>query len=280
MDTVISLYNSAVNFLSDYDIENPKRDIEIIIKHLINTKSLVTILDPYMSVDKYDVEMFWEMIKQRAANVPVSHIIGKSEFWSTEFIVNSNVLDPRPDSETIISSVLTMYPCRNRRLVIGDFGTGSGCLLAVLLLKYRNAIGIAIEKSVKAYRVAYQNFKNHKLSSRVKVRLSSWDNCYDVFDLIVSNPPYIKRSKIAKLQPEVRLYEPMIALDGGPVGLEIYSQIFFVIKRCLKKNGVAILEIGEDQRQIHRMVHKYGLKFCDYRNDLSGRLRCIVVKQV
>ena len=280
MDTVISLFNSAVDFLSSYNIDNPKHDVEVIIKHLVNTENLVTILDPYMPVSKCNVEIFWKMIRQRSANVPVSHIIGKREFWSTDFIVNSSVLDPRPDSETIISSVFAMYPCGNHRLVIGDFGTGSGCLLTILLLRYRNAVGVAIEKSVKAYRVACQNFKKHRLYNRVKMRLSSWNTCYDMFDLIVSNPPYIKRSKIAKLQPEIRLYEPIMALDGGPVGLEIYSQVFVVIKRCLKQNGVAVLEIGEDQHQIHRVVHKYGLKFCTYYSDLSGRPRCIVVKQV
>ncbi|KJV63431.1 MULTISPECIES: peptide chain release factor N(5)-glutamine methyltransferase [Ehrlichia] len=279
MNTVISLFNSAVDFLSSCNIDNPKRDVEIIIKHLVNTEDLVTILDPYMPVSKCDVEVFWKMIRQRSANVPISHIIGKREFWSTDFIVNSSVLDPRPDSETIISSVFAMYPCKNHRLVIGDFGTGSGCLLTILLLRYRNAVGIAIEKSVKAYRVAYQNFKKHRLYNRIKMRLSSWNTCYDMFDLIVSNPPYIRRSKIAKLQPEVRLYEPIMALDGGSIGLEIYSQIFVVIKRCLKQNGVAVLEIGEDQHQIHRVVHKYGLKFCTYHSDLSKRLRCIVVKQ-
>lgn len=280
MDTVISLFNRAVDFLSTYNIDNPKRDVEIIIKHLINTENLVTILDPHMPINKCDVEVFWKMVKQRSTNIPISHIIGKREFWSTDFIVNSDVLDPRPDSETIISSVFAMYPCKNRRLIIGDFGTGSGCLLSILLLRYRNAVGIAIEKSVKAYRVAYQNFKNHGLYSRIKMRLSSWNTCYDTFDLIVSNPPYIRRSKITTLQPEVKLHEPMVALDGGPIGLEIYSQIFVIIKRCLKQNGVAILEIGEDQHQIHRIVHRYGLKFCTYHNDLSGKLRCIVVKQV
>ncbi|WDM85478.1 peptide chain release factor N(5)-glutamine methyltransferase [Ehrlichia sp. JZT12] len=279
MDNIISLFNKAVNFLSLYNIDNPKRDVEIIIGHLFN-KNLVTLVDPYMSVSKTNIEIFWTMVKQRAINVPVSHIISRREFWSTDFIVNSSVLDPRSDSETIISTVFTMYPCTNRRLVIGDLGTGSGCLLTILLLKYRNAIGIAVEKSVKAYRVACQNFKNHGIYNRIKMKLSSWDNCYEMFDLIVSNPPYIRRSKIAKLQPEVRMYEPLVALDGGPVGVENYMQIFVVIKRCLKKGGMAVLEIGEDQNQVHTIVSRYGLKFHSYHNDLSGRRRCIVVKQV
>ncbi|QGR03808.1 peptide chain release factor N(5)-glutamine methyltransferase [Ehrlichia ruminantium] len=279
MNTIISLFNSAVDFLTNHSIKDPKRDVEVIIQHLMNTDSLVTVLDPYISVSETDTEIFWSMIKKRASNVPVSHIVGKREFWSTDFIVNPHVLDPRPDSESIISYVLAMYPCRNRRLIIGDFGTGSGCLLTVLLSYYRFAVGVAIEKSVKAYRVAYQNFKNHKVYNRIDMRLSSWNTCYQMFDLIVSNPPYIRRSKIVTLQPEVKLYEPYIALDGGPIGLETYFSIFVVIKRCLKKNGIAILEIGEDQTKIHSIVYKYGLKFHSYCYDLSGRKRCIVVTQ-
>ena len=279
MDTIISLFNQGVDFLSLYNVDNPRRDVEVIIGHLVN-KELVTLIDPYMSVSKTDVDLFWEMINQRAANVPVSHIIGKREFWSTDFIVNSSVLDPRSDSETIISTVFTMYPCANRRLVIGDFGTGSGCLLTVLLLKYKRAVGIAVEKSVKAYRIAYRNFKNHGIYNRVKMKLCSWNNCHEMFDLIVSNPPYIRRNNISKLQSEVRLHEPLIALDGGAIGIENYLQIFVVIKRCLRKGGIAVLEIGEDQNQIHRMIPKYGLKFESYNNDLSGRKRCIIVRQI
>ena len=280
MNSIISLFKGAVDFLANHNVDNPKRDVEIMIKYLMNASDLVTVMDPYISVNETDAEIFWDMVKKRALNVPMSHIVGKREFWSMDFIVNSHVLDPRPDSESIISSVLTMYPCRNRRLVIGDFGTGSGCLLTILLSHYKLAVGIAVEKSVKAYRVAYQNFKNHKVYNRIKMRLSSWDTCDGRFDLIVSNPPYVRRNKIVTLQPEVKLYEPHSALDAGPVGLETYFSIFIVIKRCLKKSGIAILEIGEDQHQIHSIVCKYGLKFHSYYYDLSGRKRCIIVRQI
>ncbi|CAI28306.1 peptide chain release factor N(5)-glutamine methyltransferase [Ehrlichia ruminantium] len=280
MNTIASLFNNAVDFLNNHNIDNPKRDVEVIIRHLMNVDGLIVVKDPYISLNKTDTEIFWDMVKKRALNVPISHIIGKREFWSMDFIVNSHVLDPRPDSESIISAVFTMYPCKNRRLVIGDFGTGTGCLLTVLLSYYKLAVGIAVEKNVKAYRVAYQNFKNHKVYNRIKMRLSSWNTCYEMCDLIVSNPPYIRRNKIMTLQPEVKLYEPYVALDGGPVGLENYFSIFVVIKRCLKKNGVAVLEIGEDQLQIHHIVCKYGLKFHSYCYDLSGKKRCIIIKQV
>jgi release factor glutamine methyltransferase len=178
-----------------------------------------------------------EINKKRAERYPISQIIGNREFWSKNFIVNQHVLDPRPDSETLISTVLKYYPNKKQRLKIADFGTGTGCLLISVLSEYKYAVGIGFEKSLEAYKVAYQNTKKHNLLSRAKIFPSSWTECRGSFDLIISNPPYIKRSKLKDLQAEVQK-EPRITLDGGIDGLNCYLSIFSILRRCLKKMGL------------------------------------------
>ncbi|EAL58868.1 modification methylase, HemK family, partial [Wolbachia endosymbiont of Drosophila ananassae] len=222
--------------------------------------------------------LFWKLTKKRAERYPISQIIGNREFWSKNFIVNQHVLDPRPDSETLISTVLKYYPNKKQRLKIADFGTGTGCLLISVLSEYKYAVGVGFEKSLEAYKVAYQNTKKHDLLSRAKIFPSSWIECSDLFDLIISNPPYIKRSKLKDLQAEVQK-EPKTALDGGIDGLNCYLSIFPILRRCLKKNGFAILEIGEDQSNIDKIIPSYELAFQEYVYDLAGMKRCIVVKQ-
>ncbi|KJV69472.1 peptide chain release factor N(5)-glutamine methyltransferase [Candidatus Neoehrlichia procyonis] len=277
MITISSLLREAVKILHNARIDNPQFDVEILMQYTLNIERATIIVNSNFPVCRSKLKVFWQAIEQRANRVPVSQIIGKREFWSKEFVVNANVLDPRPETETIISSTFEIYKTKNSRITIADLGTGTGCIMITLLSHYHNAVGVAFEKNVKTYRIAYENLKRHKVYSRTKLLLSSWIECEGEFDLIVSNPPYIKRSKISSLQPEVKLYEPFVALDGGPIGIENYIQIFQVIKRCLKHNGKAILEIGEDQVQIHRIVPNYGLIFCNYVYDLCGKKRCIIL---
>ncbi|QXK92846.1 peptide chain release factor N(5)-glutamine methyltransferase [Neoehrlichia mikurensis] len=277
MVTISSLLREAIKILCDANVDNPRFDAEVLMQYTLDIKLSTIIANPNLSVCCNKLGIFWQAIRQRANRVPVSQIIGKREFWDMEFMVNSNVLDPRPETETIISSVLKIYKNKNSRINIADLGAGTGCIIITLLSHYNNAVGVAFEKSVEAYRVAYKNLKYHKVYNRTRLFLSSWIKCKGVFDLIVSNPPYVKRSKIAALQPEVKLYEPFVALDGGSIGIENYIQIFQVIKRCLKKSGKAILEIGEDQSQIHKIVPNYKLIFCSYVYDLCGKKRCIIL---
>lgn len=223
-------------------------------------------------------QLFWKLTKKRAERYPISQIIGNREFWSKNFIVNQHVLDPRPDSETIILAVLKYYPNKEQKLKIADFGTGTGCLLISVLSEYEHAVGIGFEKSLEAYKVACQNVKKHNLPSRARILPNSWTKCRGLFDLIISNPPYIKSSKLKNLQAEVQK-EPKMALDGGIDGLSCYLSIFPILRKCFKKNGAAILEIGEDQNDIDKIIPSYGLSFQEYVYDLAGMKRCIIVKQ-
>ncbi|BAP00108.1 peptide chain release factor N(5)-glutamine methyltransferase [Wolbachia endosymbiont of Cimex lectularius] len=278
MKTISTLIQEGSELLLSHKVESPCLDCEIIMQHVLGVERPFIIMNYADQVPIEKEQLFWKLTKKRAERYPISQIIGNREFWSKNFIVNQHVLDPRPDSETIILAVLKYYPNRGQKLKIADFGTGTGCLLISVLSEYEHAVGIGFEKSLEAYKVACQNVKKHNLPSRARILPSSWTECRGLFDLIISNPPYIKSSKLENLQAEVQK-EPKMALDGGIDGLSCYLSIFPILKKCLKKNGFAILEIGEDQNDIDKIIPSYGLSFQEYVYDLAGMKRCIVVKQ-
>ncbi|MGL9718434.1 MAG: peptide chain release factor N(5)-glutamine methyltransferase [Wolbachia sp.] len=278
MKTISTLIQEGSKLLSSHKVESPYLDCEIIMQHVLGVERSSIIMNHADQVPIEKEQLFWQLTKKRAERYPISQIIGSREFWSKNFIVNRHVLDPRPDSETLILAVLKHYPNKKQKLKIADFGTGTGCLLISVLGEYEYAVGVGFEKSLKAYKVACQNVEKHNLLGRAKIFPNSWTECRDSFDLIISNPPYIKRSKLKDLQAEVQK-EPRMALDGGIDGLSCYLSIFPILRKCLKKNGFAILEIGEDQNDIDKIIPSYGLSFQEYVYDLVGMKRCIIVRQ-
>lgn len=279
METIGALIQKGSKFLSLSGIDTPYLDCEIIMQHVLEVERSFIIMNNTDPVLAHKESRFWQLIKKRAEKYPISHLTGKREFWNSDFIVSQDVLDPRPDSETIVSTVLKHYVNKKQRLKIADFGTGTACLLISILSEYQYAIGFGFEKSLKAYRIACKNIKKHNLLSKAKIFPRPWTECRGSFDLIISNPPYIRRDKLKTLQAEVQK-EPKIALDGGISGLNCYLSIFSMLKKCLKKNGLAVLEIGEDQNNTDRLLPSYGLAFQGYEYDLSGMKRCIIVKQI
>ncbi|APR98783.1 peptide chain release factor N(5)-glutamine methyltransferase [Wolbachia endosymbiont of Folsomia candida] len=278
MKTISALIQDGSKLLSSCGIDSPYMDSEIIMQHVLGVERSFIIINHANHVPIDKESLFWKLIKKRTEKYPISQIIGNREFWSGNFIVNQHVLDPRPDSETLISTVLKYYQNKEQKLKIADFGTGTGCLLISVLNEYKYAVGVGFEKSLEAYKVACQNIKKHDLLSRAKILPNSWTECIGLFDLIISNPPYIKTSKLKDLQAEVQK-EPRLALDGGVDGLSCYLSIFPILKKCLKKNGFAVLEIGEDQNDIDKIIPSFELAFQEYIYDLAGMKRCIVLKK-
>ncbi|MGL9732814.1 MAG: peptide chain release factor N(5)-glutamine methyltransferase [Wolbachia sp.] len=278
MKTISILIQEGSELLLFHKVESPYLDCEIIMQHVLGVERPFIIMNYADHVPIEKEQLFWKLIKKRTERYPISQIIGNREFWSKNFIINQHVLDPRSDSETIVLTVLKYYPNRRQKLKIADFGTGTGCLLISILSECEHAVGIGFEKSIEAYKIACQNVKKYNLLSRARILPSSWTKCRGLFDLIISNPPYIKSSKLKNLQAEVQK-EPKMALDGGIDGFSCYLSIFPILKKCLKKNGFAILEIGEDQNDIDKIIPSYGLSFQEYVYDFAGMKRCIVVKQ-
>lgn len=222
---------------------------------------------------------------RRAGREPVSRIIGMREFYGRPFAISPDVLDPRPDSETVITAVLQLVQEEGwgqRALRIVDVGTGSGCLLATLLLELPSATGTGIDISQPALDIAYRNWQALGVGGRAEsVLADGLDGCDGRYDILVSNPPYIPTGDIPGLEPEVRDFDPPLALDGGVDGLSFYRRILPEIRRVVP-GGWAVLEIGHDQAaKVTALAAKsaFGPGSPGIRifKDLAGRCRCVAV---
>jgi release factor glutamine methyltransferase len=191
---------------------------------------------------------FEALLLRRLRREPVSKILGRREFWGLDFRTSRDVLDPRADSEILVSAVLAAIPNRNVALRIVDFGTGSGCLLLSLLHELPSATGVGIDISAPALAVAKENADRFALSSRCLFRLGSWGKGIEgTFDILISNPPYIESGVVPALEPEVADYDPLLALDGGADGLDAYRALLPDMARLAAKNAFAALEVGMGQ---------------------------------
>lgn len=227
-----------------------------------------------------DATAFDAALARRCAREPMSHILGVREFWSLDFAVTPAVLDPRPDSETLIEATLAELADKSRAWRILDLGTGSGCLLLALLSELPHATGLGIDASPRALGVALANAARLGLAGRAQFAERDWRQGLEgSFDAIVANPPYIRSGEIDLLQPEVARYEPRAALDGGPDGLDAYRAILPALPRHLAEGGVAVLEFGMGQTAaVAEMAQNAGFSVT-IRRDLGGRERGLVLRQ-
>jgi len=222
-----------------------------------------------------------EKIDRRLKHEPVSKIIGQKGFWKSDFVTSQDVLDPRPDSETLIEAVLKSCPDINRSYRILDIGVGSGCLLFSLLDEYPNATGVGVDISEKALAISRQNKKDRKATLIQKdFYQTDWATDLGLFDIVISNPPYIPTKDIEKLEPDVRLYDPITALDGGRDGLNAYRALAKSIPALLNKNGLVFLEIGQGQeKDVTDIFLATGFTLCHTVSDFGGIVRVLVFQK-
>jgi len=199
------------------------------------------------------VETVRSLAARRVRREPMAYILGEREFWGLPFKVTPAVLVPRPDSETLIEAVLSLMPDRTRPWRILDLGVGSGCLLLTLLREYPAASGVGIDASADALAVAQENAERLGVASRARLMVDDWrqqswlEKLDGPFDLVVSNPPYIKSATIAGLMPEVSRFEPKLALDGGTDGLDAYRLLAAGSRKLVTSGGYFVVEVGEGQ---------------------------------
>ncbi len=219
------------------------------------------------------------MVERRRQRQPASQILGRREFWGLEFAVTREVLDPRPDSETVVAAALARIGDRAAPIRVVDFGTGTGCLLLALLSELPNAQGLGVDVSPASIRIAGANADRLALSDRARFALGDWgEDLSDGVDVILSNPPYIPRVELAQLQPEVVRWEPRLALDGGEDGLDAYRRLAPDIARLLAPDGFAVVEIGINQAEpVGAICVGSGLVVLGRERDLGGRDRCIIL---
>jgi release factor glutamine methyltransferase len=269
----------AVMALQHARIETASLDARLLLQHVLGISREQLLLNHGLSLTPQQGAHYQALTAKRCRRQPVAQLIGRREFWGMDFKVTPDTLDPRPDSETLIEAVLERLPERNRALTLLDLGTGSGCLLLALLGELPQAQGLGVDISEAALTVAKDNAAGLGLARRAQFKRSRWGDAVEgVFDVIVSNPPYIPTGAIAGLAPEVAIYEPKLALDGGADGLNCYRDILGQLKSLLAEDGVAALEIGRGQeKEVEMLARVEGLCVAGVKNDMAGITRCVVI---
>ncbi|MFI4983957.1 MAG: peptide chain release factor N(5)-glutamine methyltransferase [Rickettsiales bacterium] len=264
---MISL-TQAITKLKAAGIATAQLDAEILLAHTLNCTRADLILKTIPKIP----DEFLELIERRCAHEPLAYIVGKKEFWEFEFIVNNNVLIPRPDTETLIEQILLKFPDKSAPLRFLDLGTGSGCIILTLLSIFKNASGVAVDISDGALLVAKQNAKNLGIE-RAEFINSDWygNIAQQRFDAILANPPYIEPDEEVAL--EVKKYEPQNALYGG---VAPYKIIAANAARYLAPNGIIAVEIGYGQgEQVAHIFSQHGFSQKVVK-DLAGKDRIII----
>jgi release factor glutamine methyltransferase len=233
--------------------------------------------DPRRPLSPEQSERLERFLARRERREPVSHILGRKGFWSIMLQVGPQVLTPRPETELIVSAALDAF-APDTAFVLLDLGVGSGAIALAILVERTAARGLGVDASEAALAVARENAANLGLSGRLALLRGDWATGLDnqSFDLVVCNPPYVRSEEIAVLDPEVRDYEPRLALDGGPDGLDAYRRLAPEILRVLKPGGRFLLEIGQGQAAaVTSLFQAAGGEGLDVLRDLAGRDRVV-----
>ncbi len=264
--------------LRDAGIATARLDANVLLGHVLGVGREVLLGYPERRLSDAESRTFAALVARRANREPVSHLVGRREFWSLDFHVDGSVLDPRPDSEALIEAVLTRVTDRNQPLSLLDLGTGSGCLLLSLLSELPAAWGVGIDASPAAVSMARRNARDLGLAGRAHFVAGDWGaSLTGPFDIVVSNPPYIPSGDIAGLAPEVARFEPVSALDGGPDGLDCYRVLAGQLGRLCKDGGVMAVEHGAGQADaIRQLFGVAGLAGFAQVADLAGHQRCLI----
>ncbi len=261
-------------------LEDPRREARLLLAEALGVGPETLIGAPERLVENGERRDFDALLGRRAAREPAAYILGSREFWSLPFSVSRDTLIPRPDSETLIEAALDTIgeAAAPRRLL--DLGTGSGCLLLAALSELRGAFGIGVDISPAALAVARANADALGLAARARFLCGDWGRALRAeFDLILANPPYIEDSEIAGLSPEIARYEPALALNGGPDGMDCYHALAPELTRLLAPGGVAIVEVGAGRADaVAAIMAGRGLAEIGRRRDLAGVDRCILLR--
>ena len=263
--------------LRESGIKSYKIDSEILMSRVIKKNRADIILNSKTELSQKDYNLYENLIIQRSKQKPIAYLTGKKEFWKYEFSVTKDVLIPRPDTEIIVEKTLKLTKNKNKLKVL-EIGIGSGCVLLSILKERKSFSGTGIDISKKTIEICKINCKNLGLSSRVKLLKTDIDNFrYGKYDLIISNPPYIKKFDLKYLEKEVSFYEPKPALDGGLDGLSELKRVILNSSKLIKRNGKLVLEIAFDQAESVKSILKQNEFYInEIIKDLSKKNRCII----
>jgi release factor glutamine methyltransferase len=260
-------------------VEEPKREARLALCEAASLTAAALISTPEEPLGEPAAKRLAKLASRRAAGEPLSKIAGRREFWGLTLIVSPDVLDPRPETETLVEAALKLIGSRRgERLRILDLGVGSGAILCALLTECPAARGVGVDVSPAAVAVARRNLSACGVAERAEVRLGSWaEGVEGPFDLIVSNPPYVPSADIEGLAREVRDFDPRLALDGGADGLDAYRAILPASAGLLAPGGRLIVEVGVGQGgNVLGLAARLGFVHAETRRDLAGIERVVI----
>ena len=269
------------NILKDQYIQTAQLDTEILMAKAIDEDRKYIILNDQKNLKNTNLKYFKKLIKERASRKPIAYLVEQKFFWNSEFTVTNDTLIPRPDTELLVENILKLTKNKNKMNIL-DVGVGSGCVLLSILKEKKNFYGTGIDISKKCINISKKNAIKLKLDSRVRFYKSDVDKfSLGKYDIIVSNPPYIKNYNLKYLERDVANFEPKLALDGGLDGLLKIRKVIRKSSELIKKNGKFILEIGFDQKnKVINLLNKEGFYINSTLKDLAKNDRCIVSKKI
>jgi release factor glutamine methyltransferase len=283
--TIIKLLEWTTSYFASRAIESPRAGAEILLAHVLNLKRVDLYLRYDQPLMQTELERYKAMIRRRVRREPVAYITGCREFWSMNLTVSGDVLIPRPETECLVEQALAELSTEDTALPLHilDLGTGSGAIILALASSLRRSVCFVSDVSERSLQVARENARRHGLDGRIHFFCGDWTRplrLESIFDVIVSNPPYIPTALIKTLEPEIHLHEPLRALDGGDDGLASIRQLIAQAHRFLRPGGRLLLEIGHDQQEAIRHIAVTAGQYEDplFTKDYAGDIR--VVKMI
>ncbi len=267
--------------LKKNNIRSAMLDTEILLSKAINKNREFILLNLDKKLDNTSYDYFKKLISQRKKGKPIAYLTGEKNFWKYNFLTNKNVLIPRPDTEIIIEQVLKLF--RNKsKINLLDIGVGSGCILLSILKEKKDFLGTGIDLSSKCIKLSEINAINLGVENRVKLFKTDVDNfVFGKYDLIISNPPYIKKLDLKNLNKDIINFEPRLALDGGLEGLSEIRKVINKSSELIKKKGKLILEIAYNQKnKVKKLLINKGFYINKVVKDLSKNDRCIISTKI
>jgi release factor glutamine methyltransferase len=275
--TLLQAWQSAKKRLEAVGLSGPVIDARLLVEAAADATRTDIVTDPHRALTAEQEQTLEDYVSRRVRREPVSHILGRKGFWKIMLQVTPDVLTPRPDTESILDVVLPQFPETAPWSVL-DLGVGSGAILLAILAERPAAKGLGVDVSEEALAVARDNAAHLGLATRTALLRGDWTTGLGEasFDLVVSNPPYIASHVIETLEPEVRDWEPRIALEGGPDGLDHYRRLAPEILRVLKPGGRFAVEIGYDQKDaVEALFRDAGAAEVRTTRDLGDRDRVV-----
>ena len=267
--------------LKKNNIKTALLDSEILMSKVLRKDRTNILLNSEKVISDKDYIYFRELISSRLRNKPIAYLIGKKSFWKYEFEINDKVLIPRPDTELIIEQVLKIYKNKSNINFL-EVGVGSGCIILSILKEKKSFLGKGIDLSKDCINICKNNAFKLKVDDRLKLIKSDIDNFSSgKYDLIISNPPYVKKLDLNKLDKDVINYEPILALDGGLDGLSKIRKIIKKTSELIKLNGKLIIEIANDQKiMIKNILIDNGFYINKVVKDLGNNNRCVISTKI